>query len=127
MNLYNIIFFHIFKRYYNNGKYKNDIPWLTATGIISVSTFFLLSSMITLIYYFFNNKISLIINAEFSYYGLLFTLINCLWFASNKRYLKIYKDLKISKVNNRKLEILTWIYVFLGIASIPIVALMVRS
>ncbi len=126
MNWYNLVFYHIFKRYYKDNKYKNDIPWLTATGIISVPTFFLLTSVFAIIYYLFVESNVPQIGSTFTIFGLAFTVINYLWFTYNKRYLSIYEHYKTSATNNRRTEILSWLYIILGFASLPLVALLIR-
>ncbi len=52
MNWYNLVFYHIFKRYYKDGKYKNDIPSLTASVIVGVSSYFYIICGLILGYYF---------------------------------------------------------------------------
>lgn len=126
MNWYNLVFYHVFKRYYKDNKYKNDIPWLTATGIISVPTFFLLTSVFAIIYYLFVESNVPQIGSTFTIFGLAFTVINYLWFTYNKRYLSIYEHYKTSATNNRRTEILSWLYIILGFASLPLVALLIR-
>ena len=126
MNWYKIIFYHLFKRYYKDGKYKNDIPWLTAAGILSVSTFFLLTGFFTLIYYLFVKKNVPQLDYKFTLLGFLFTALNCFWFANKKHYLRIYEEYKTSKVNNTITEILSWLFVILGFASLAIVALLIK-
>jgi hypothetical protein len=126
MNWYNLVFYHIFKRYYNDGKYKNDIPWLTALVIISVSSSFYILSGLILIYYFFVNKNIPIINKyPIILLGFTFAVINYLWFANNKRYLNIYKHYNTNTANRRS-EIFSWVFVILGFASVPFVALLIR-
>ena len=53
MSWYKIIFFHVFKRYYKDGKFINDIPWLTTSVIVGVSSSFYLLSLTVLFYFFF--------------------------------------------------------------------------
>jgi hypothetical protein len=127
MDWYNLVFYHVFKRYYKNGNYKNDIPWLTATGILSVSTFFFLTGIFVVFYYFFINKNIPQLNNLYTIFGIIFTVLNCLWFTYKNRYLSIYKHYQALTTNNRKTEILSWLYIILGFASVPFVAIFVRQ
>jgi hypothetical protein len=120
------IFFHIFKRYYKSGQYRNDIPWLTATGIISVSTFLFMTGVCGLIYYFLISKNVPELTNIYTVFGIVFTTINYLWFTYKKRYLKIYEEYRASNKNNRIIEVISWVYLVMGFASVPITALIIR-
>lgn len=126
MNWYHLIFFHVFKRYYKDGKYTNDIPWLTATGIVSVPTGFLISTFYLLIYYFFIDRDVPKLDNTFTLLGCAFVFLNYLWFIYQKRYLKIYEEYRESDKNNKVTAVLSWIYIILGFASVPIAALIIR-
>lgn len=127
MSWYKIIFFHVFKLYYKDGKYTKDIPWLTATGIVSVPTGFLISTLYWIFYYFFIDKEVPKLDNTFTMLGCSFMFINYLWFTHQKRYLKIYEEYRTSDKNNKVTALLSWIYIILGFASVPIVALVIRQ
>lgn len=127
MNWYKLIFFHIFKRYYKNGEFRNDIPWLTASVIIGVSSSFYVLSLVVLTYYvFIDNNVPTLNKTHIIICGFVFAAINYLWFTYKKRYLKIYEEYRTSNKNNRVTEVLSWIYIIMGFASVPIVALIIR-
>lgn len=126
MNWYKLVFFHVFKCYYKNGKYTNDIPWLTATGIVSVSTGFLLSSIFLLFYYFFIDTKLPKLDNTFTLIGFIFILINYFWITNKKRYLIIYESYRKSNKNNKVSEVLSWVYIIVGFISLPIIAIIIR-
>jgi len=112
MEWFNIIFFHIFKRYYKNGRYKNDIPWLTASGIIGVASSFYLFSFYLLghlwVYGFVPHKINKNIIIPL---GFFVTFLIVAWFVGKKRYLSIYNKFKDQYSKDRLTETLSWIFV----------------
>jgi glucan phosphoethanolaminetransferase (alkaline phosphatase superfamily) len=129
MNWYNLVFYHIFVRYYKNGKYKNDIPWLTVSVLVGVCSYFYFLNVILLGYFFFISKNApLLENFRTAIIGggFVFVIINYFWFTYKKRYLKIFKEYKTSNNSNRVTEILSWIYLIVGFASVPIAALIIR-
>lgn len=116
MNWYEIIFFNIFKKYYKNGRYKNDIPWLTATGIVVCSTFFNLFSITIVVHELLNpEKEFILINK--SLYMLIFSvfyLVNYLFFIYQKRYLIIFEKYKKSKYDTKFFTIISFGYSILS-------------
>jgi hypothetical protein len=129
MNWYNLVFYHVFIRYYKNGKYKNDIPWLTVSVLVGVCSYFYFLNAILLGYFFFISKTApLLENFRTAIIGgcFVFVIINYFWFTYKKRYLKIYEEYKTSNNSNRVTEILSWIYIIVGFASVPIAALIIR-
>lgn len=127
MSWYIIIFFHVFKRYYKDGKFTKDIPWLTTSVIVGVSSSFYLLSLTVLFYFFFiDHDVPELNKYPILICGFLFAVANYLWFTHQKRYLKIYEEYRQSDKNNKVSAILSWIYIILGFASVPIVALIIR-
>jgi hypothetical protein len=124
MDWYKIIFFHVFNRYYKDGNYKNDIPWLTASVIIGVSTYFHLFSLFVLGYYFFTGH-SLTLASKYPNIicAFVFVSLNCYCFIYQNRYLKIYTKFRKSDKNKKIIALLSWMYIFLGFFSVPIAAL----
>ena len=127
MSWYKIIFFHVFKRYYKDGKFTNDIPWLTASIIVSVSSSFYVFSLMDLFCFFLiDQNLPMVDGYSFHIIGFAFALANYLWFTHQRRYLKIYEEYRKSDKNNNVTAILSWIYIILGFASVPIAALIIR-
>ena len=116
MNWYNLVFYHIFKRYYKDGKYKNDIPWLTVSVIMGMSSFLYVLNGLILSNYFVNKNILILNKNPIIILAFVFVIINFLWFTKNKRYLSIYDYYKTSKLDNRRTEILAWLYIIFGFA-----------
>ncbi|MCG3164424.1 MAG: hypothetical protein POELPBGB_00178 [Bacteroidia bacterium] len=113
MKWYKIIFFHVFKRYYKNGMYKNDLPWLTASSIIAVSSSFYVFSFYLLAYYFINGYMPDHLEKRIIIpIGFLIVIPIVIWFVSKKRYLTIYNELRTSHSNHKSSEILSWLFVF---------------
>lgn len=128
MNWYQVIFFHIFKLYYKDGKYTNDIPWLTASVIVGVSTSFYLLSLVVLCYFFFIGRdVPLLNKYPILICGFVFSVANYLWFTYKKRYLKIYDQYRTSNKNNNVTAVLSWTYIILGFALVPVVTLIIRN
>lgn len=122
MNWYNLIFFHVFKKYYKNGKYKNDIPWLTASCILGTASSLLIISLIVLFNLLSSNR-NIELNNNHLLFGCLFVVFNTLWFKYKSRYLTIYELFKKSKFNSKTFEMLAWVYLALSFLSIPIVSI----
>jgi Ca2+/Na+ antiporter len=128
MNWYKLIFFHIFKRYYKDGKFTNDIPWLTASVIVGISSSFYLLSLVVLSYFFFiDHNVPPLNKYPILICGFAFAVVNYLWFTYKKRYLKIYEEYRTSNKNNKVTAVLSWIYIIVGFASVPIVALIIHQ
>jgi hypothetical protein len=127
MNWYKMIFYHVFKRYYKDGNYKNDIPWLTATGIVSVSTGFMISSVYIFSYYSFVDKNVPQLDNRFTLLGLIFIVANFIFFTHKKRYMEIFAFFKGSEKDNKLWGIISWGYIILGMVSLPAVALIIRN
>ena len=127
MSWFKIIFFHVFKRYYMDGKFTNDIPWLTTSVIVGVSSSFYVISLIVLYFFFFiDHDLPQLNKYPILICGFAFAVANYLWFTHQKRYLKIYEEYLTSDKNNKITAALSWIYIILGFASVPIVALIIR-
>lgn len=109
---YNLIFFHVFRRYYKNGRYRNDIPWLTASVIVGMSSLLYLLTAIVLIYYFANGEMPELDKRYALPIGVAFVALNCLWFIGDDRYLRIFDEFKESYLKDRFTEILSWFYIF---------------
>ncbi|MBB6611037.1 hypothetical protein H7F15_08315 [Pontibacter sp. Tf4] len=112
MAWYNLIFFHVFKRYYKNGRYKNDIPWLTASVIIGVSGVLYLFTITDIIYFYANGEMPESDEKYLRPLGLFFVALNWIWFTGGKRYLKIFDNFKERYLRDKLTETLSWAYVF---------------
>lgn len=126
MEWYNIVFFHVFKRYYKNGRYKNDVPWLTASVILGMSSLLYLFSLYVILYYSINNSTPEIKKYVFLPLGLTTIIINCLWFIGSRRYLRIYERYRERLLRDKKSTVLSWTYVFGGYALFILVILLLR-
>jgi hypothetical protein len=128
MKVHSIIFFHVFKRYYKDGKFTNDIPWLTTSVIVGVSSsFYLISLTVLFSYFFFDRNLPKLNEYPMLICNAVFVVANYLWFTHRKRYLKIYEEYRTSDKNNKITEFLSWIYILLGFVSVPITALVIHS
>jgi hypothetical protein len=111
MNWYNLIFFHVFKRYYKNGRYKNDIPWLTASGIIGSSSLLWLLTIYTTVTFLIKGETPGINKKYFVPFGVTFIILHWFWFINRKRYLKIFSDFYKVYTDNKLTEIFSWLYI----------------
>jgi len=122
MEWYNLIFFHVFKFYFKDGNYKNDVPWFTATALISTSFWVYLFSATILITCLFNFDFFKLVNRHlFISSAFIFLFANILWFKRGDRYLKIYRKYKNSPQDLGKISLLSWVVVIGGFLSLPIV------
>ena len=111
MKIYDVIFFHVFKRYNKGGVYRDDIPWLTASSIMGVSCFLYFISFYDIVYFLIKGYIPEISKPIFLPIGLIIALANLFWFMFNKRYLVIYDAHKEKYGKDVFTEILAWLYV----------------
>lgn len=112
MTWYNLIFFHVFKRYYKNGMYKNDIPWLTASGIVGTSSLLYLFTFADLAYYLSNGEMPEFDKKYILPSGFAFVGLHWLWFIGGSRYLKIFENFKERYLRDKLTETLSWVYIF---------------
>ncbi|WP_318642611.1 hypothetical protein [Flavobacterium ardleyense] len=127
MNWYDLIFYNVFKRYYKEGNYKNDIPLLTASIIVGVSfSFYILSGFLLVYYFIVGQDVPMLSKSPIIIFGFTFNLANYLWFKNKDRYLIVYSHFKSSERNDRQQEVLSWLFIILGFASGPLVALFIR-
>ena len=111
MTWYNLIFFHVFKRYYKNGRYKNDVPWLTAAGIVGVSSLLYLFTITALTYYFTKGEMPDVDKKYALPLGVAFIALNWFWFTGGSRYLKIFENFKERYLRDKLTETLSWVYI----------------
>ncbi|MCJ8167106.1 hypothetical protein MKJ04_19850 [Pontibacter sp. E15-1] len=111
MTWYNLIFFHVFKRYYKNGRYGNDIPWLTASGIVGVSSQLYLFTFTALVYFYTYGEMPELEKKYLLSLGFVFVALNWLWFIGGNRYLKIFDNFKERYLRDKFTETLSWVYV----------------
>jgi hypothetical protein len=132
LKILNYIYFNIFNSYYKNGRYKNDIPWVTAWGILSAAlTFYTFSiiSLLRIIRYGTLNGFVFPKPLGFAI-GTFFMIVGYFLFLKNKRYLIIYNEFKkydqtIS--NKRKGRIISWTFIFLSFIVFVIQPLLWRN
>ncbi len=127
MNWYNIIFFHIFTFYYEEGKYKKDIPWLTASCLVATSTSLYVLSFYVIIEFFLNSSFEKIDNHRFLIFGIIMNVSSFIWFAKNKKYSEIYNKYRLSKFDTKKFKFVAWLFVVLGFLTLPLAALYIHS
>lgn len=121
MEWYSLIFFHIFKFYFKDGRFKNDVPWFTATALITVSFWLYLTSLIVLAsHHFAIDPLKMENKNLFICFAFLFFLANIYWFQSRNRYLVIYRKFRNTTQDTPKKTILAWAIVFGGLLSLPV-------
>lgn len=118
MKLIKAIFFHVYNFYYKDSSYTNDIPHLTAFGIVGCSLSCVLAAGVASINHLLNAS-RLSKPAVFIVY-VLGLLISFLLFYANRRYDKIYEEIKDSKYDTITYKILSWVIVILGFSLIGI-------
>lgn len=106
MKIIRLIYFHIYNTYYKDGNYTNDIPHLTAFGIVGCSVTIILLSLIFSIYQLIFDKrlttvmvvVPFVISLAFLFYSLMY----------DSKYKVIYSEFKDSKLDTTPLKILSW-------------------
>jgi hypothetical protein len=116
MLFFKVIYFHIYNLYYKNGKYTNDIPWLTAYGIAASSFSCLLVSLIATVYSIITDlrisKINCLITFAAGYIIFYFIYLN------QSNYNNIYNLVKGSKWDTKPVRIATYLMIAIGFASV---------
>ena len=116
MKLLKIVYFHIYNTYYKDGNYSNDIPHLTAYGIVGCSISVLFTTIVLLILKLFTT-----INLAYSevIIIMILSLIFFLYFfLFNRKYDKIYKEIKDTNLDTLPFKILSWIIIAVSFFSI---------
>lgn len=112
MLIIKIVFFHIYNAYYKNGHYSNDIPHLTAFGIVGTSlSFFVITiclALLKLIYNFSPPKDCILIAFLCIFSFFFFKLF---W---KSKYNKIYDSILNTKWDNSYWRMISWFIIFLG-------------
>jgi hypothetical protein len=122
MEWYNLIFFHVFKFYFKDGNYKNDVPWFTAASLISTSFWVYFFSSTIIITSLFNLDGFQTENRPiFISSGFIFLFANIFWFKGSDRYLKIYKKYRNSPQDIGIISIISWVIVIGGFLSLTII------
>ncbi len=117
MKILNILFFHVYNAYYKDGNYYNDVPHVTAFGIVGSSLSMLLTSILLVILRMLSIKPT--------YNIVLVILVGSLlllsyFFLFKKKYKVIYNLIKNSKWDNLRFKIISWVTIFLGFISIGV-------
>lgn len=121
MKWYSLIFFHVFKVYYRDGDFRNDVPWATASALVSVSVLFYFVSIGLVISHVTGIHFMKTMNRHlFVTLGFLFTVLNCAWFKVGDRFLVIFRNFRHSEKDTWKIAILSWLIVIGGLLSVPV-------
>ncbi|WP_162056336.1 hypothetical protein [Pontibacter pamirensis] len=112
MTWYNLIFFHVFKRYYKSGRFKNDIPWLTASGIVGMSSLLYLFTIAAFVYFFAKGEMPEVDKKYALPSGVAFLALNWFWFIGGNKYLEIFDNFKERYLRDKFTETLSWVYIF---------------
>lgn len=115
MKFLTVIYFHVYNSYYKDGNYKNDIPHLTAFGIVGVSLSLLLVGIGNIIKFVLTEH-------KLSTQGYLWLMLSSLLlfyfaFLNKGKYNDIYKELKSSEWDKTTIKILAWVIVIIGFVS----------
>jgi hypothetical protein len=120
MKFLQVIYFHVYNAYYKDGNFKNDIPHLTAFGIVSCSLGLMIVGIANLIKYSLTqHKLSA---QEYLWLMLPSLLLFYFLFLHKGKYSDIYKSLKGSDWDKSAIKILIWAIIFMGFASFAALA-----
>ena len=124
VKLLKIIYFHIYNSYYKNGSYNNDIPHLTAFGLVACSLSFLLFIPIAIL---FRTTFGNLLPVWLVYSILLsFMILFIYMFLYRRKYEDIYTEIRKSKWDNALMKITSWSIIILAFISF-LVFLMIRK
>ena len=129
MKWYDIIFFHVFSFYYKNGKYKNDIPWLTASCIVATTICLYILNLLIIVRFHINNLVYVPLEDNYDIL-IIVSVINILsyyWFTKNKYYLLIFNNYKNSIYDTKRIKLFVWVFIIFGFILVPISALYVHN
>jgi len=106
MKIVKLIYFHIYNSYYKDGNYTNDIPHLTAFGIVGCSVSIILLSAIFSVYQLIFDRrlttvmvvVPFVISLAYLFYSLMY----------DAKYKAIYSEFKDSKWDTVVIRILSW-------------------
>lgn len=120
MKALNVLFFHVYNHYYQNGNDDNDIPHLTAWGIVGCSFSCLLATMTALtITMVSDERIVKPLAIGIMVLGLILTFFQFLY---QSRYSKIYEEIRGTNYDSVLFKTLTWAVVAAGFISTGIFA-----
>jgi hypothetical protein len=120
MRLLRLIYFHIYNTYYKDGKYRNDIPHLTAFGIVGCClSIILLAVLFTIHQFFFHERISiqLVVLPFIILLGMFYYM-----FLYESKYIGIYEEFKNSKWDTWSIKFLSWSILFVAFLLIGLYA-----
>ena len=118
MKIIKIYYFHIYNSYFKDGNDKNDIPSLTAFGIVGCSIAIIFVTILTNLYLRIFNKLPNYFSVVSIFTLILFFLFFKLIYKS--KYKKIYKEFKNTKWDKTIFKITSWLvlplaFVFIGL------------
>ena len=120
MKALNVFFFHVYNHFYQNGNYENDMPHLTAWGIVECSFSWLLATVIALIItQISDERIAKPLAIGTMVFGLIVTFFQ---FLHQSRYSKIYEEIKGTNYDTLSYKILTWTVTVTGFVSVGVLA-----
>lgn len=110
-----VIYFHVYNSYYKDGSYKNDIPHLTAFGIVGVSLSLLIVGIGNIIKFTLTEH-------KLSTQGYLWLMLPSLLlfyflFLNKAKYNDIYNEFKNSGWDRATMKVLAWVVVIIGFVS----------
>ncbi|PSR55087.1 hypothetical protein AHMF7605_17040 [Adhaeribacter arboris] len=118
MKIFKIVYFHIYNSYYKDGYYSNDIPHLTAFGIVGCSLAGLVLFAIALINHLVNEDR---LSKPIVYLACVIALFAAFLLLFNKRkYNQIYEEMKDSKYDSKIFKFFAWMFILLGFAVMPL-------
>lgn len=107
-----IVFFYIFRSYYKDGNFKNDIPWLTAINILSASLTTYTFCIFLIIENFYNELKFIKANSlPFLIMYVLIFIFLYLYLLKKEKHLIFYEEYKKQKTFSGL--ILSWGFVIL--------------
>jgi hypothetical protein len=106
MKLVEVIFYHIYKSYYKGGNYRNDIPHVTAFGIVSCSIIIIfITGFLTFLRLFTEQ----LVNKGLVISLFVFLSVVLFYFLLYKsKYKRIYTEIKGSRWDTVFFKILSW-------------------
>lgn len=128
MECYNLIFFHVFKFYFKDGNYKNDIPWLTASVLMAASSLAYSVGATAIIAHLLNMDLTTMVNRHVFIVGaFIFVFANNMYFRIRDRYMAIFEKYRNSQKDTMQNAILCWLIVIGGFISVPVLLFLLNN
>jgi heme/copper-type cytochrome/quinol oxidase subunit 2 len=120
MKFFRILYFHIYNTYYKDGNYSNDIPHLTAFGLVGCSLSLLATTGIVFMnYQLTGQRMNTELTIGIVTIGVLIILFGTLY---QRKYESIYEEIKGTTWDNTLTKAFSWLVTIIGFLTVGVYA-----